>query len=91
MDLISIFALIVLIISIGTLIVGIAAYIAFKIRQSRGPRSKIHGSEQHVTELMFLTPYTFENRMQTLQKDAEICIDQVPDTVLSDDSNTLRK
>jgi hypothetical protein len=54
MDLISIFALIILIISIGTLLVGVAAYVAFKIRQARGPLPVVHGHEHPVTELMFL-------------------------------------
>ncbi|MEI8399550.1 MAG: hypothetical protein WCG12_01975 [Alcaligenaceae bacterium] len=58
MDLISIFALIILIISIGTLLVGVAAYVAFKIRQSRGPLPVVHGHEHPVTELMFLKPYS---------------------------------
>lgn len=57
MDLISIFALIILIISIGTLLVGVAAYVAFKIRQARGPLPVVHGHEHPVTELMFLKPY----------------------------------
>ena len=57
MDLISIFALIILIISIGTLLVGVAAYAAFKIRQARGPLPVVHGHEHPVTELMFLKPY----------------------------------
>ncbi len=58
MDLISIFALIILIISIGTLLVGVAAYVAFKIRQARGPLPVVHGHEHAVTELMFLEPYS---------------------------------
>lgn len=57
MDLISIFALIILIISIGTLLVGVAAYVAFKIRQARGPLPVVHGHEHPVTELMFLKLY----------------------------------
>lgn len=57
MDLISIFALIILIISIGTLLVGVAAYAAFKIRQARGPLPVVHGHEHPVTELMFLKRY----------------------------------
>jgi hypothetical protein len=57
MDLISIFALIILIISIGTLLVGVAAYVAFKIRQSRGPLPVVHGYEHPVNELMFLKHY----------------------------------
>ena len=57
MDLFSIFALIILIITIGTLLVGIAAYVAFKIRQARGPLPVVHGHEHPVTELMFLKPY----------------------------------
>ena len=36
MDIVSIFALVILVLSIFTLLVGVAAYLAFKIRQTRG-------------------------------------------------------
>ena len=43
MDIVSIFALVILILSIFTLLVGVAAYLAFKIRQSRGKAVKVGG------------------------------------------------
>jgi len=57
MDIVSIFALIILLISIGTLMIGVAAYIAFKVRSARGPKPIIHGHNDPVDELMFLKPY----------------------------------
>ena len=57
MDIVSIFALIILLISIGTLMIGVAAYIAFKVRAARGPKPIIHGHEHPVDELMFLKPF----------------------------------
>jgi hypothetical protein len=60
MDIVSIFALIILLISIGTLMIGVAAYIAFKVRSARGPKPIIHGHEHPVDELMFLKPYVPE-------------------------------
>lgn len=40
MDLISILATVILATTIGTLIVGIGAYAAFKLRDSRKPKTK---------------------------------------------------
>ena len=57
MDIVSIFALVILLISIGTLMIGVAAYIAFKVRSARGPKPIIHGHDSPVDELMFLKPY----------------------------------
>ncbi|MFZ6723438.1 hypothetical protein [Undibacterium sp. Ji49W] len=40
MDLISILATVILITTIGTLVVGVAAYVAFKLRDKRRPKRK---------------------------------------------------
>ncbi|MEQ1630149.1 MAG: hypothetical protein ABL873_06535 [Gallionella sp.] len=40
MDLISILATVILITTIGTLVVGVAAYAAFKLRDKRRPKKK---------------------------------------------------
>ena len=40
MDLISILATVILATTIGTLIVGVGAYVAFKLRDSRKPKTK---------------------------------------------------
>lgn len=42
MDLISILATVILATTIGTLIVGVGAYAAFKLRDSRKPKAKIN-------------------------------------------------
>ena len=57
MDVVSIFALIILILSIFTLLVGVAAYLAFKIRQSRGKSVKVHGGSDAEPEAIFLKRY----------------------------------
>ena len=57
MDVVSIFALIILILSIITLLVGVAAYLAFKIRQSRGRSVKVHGGSDADSEAIFLKRY----------------------------------
>lgn len=40
MDLISILATVILITTIGTMVVGVAAYAAFKLRDKRRPKKK---------------------------------------------------
>ncbi len=40
MDLISLLATVILITTIGTLVVAVAAYIAFKLRDKRRPKKK---------------------------------------------------
>ena len=57
MDIVSIFALIILVLSIFTLLVGVAAYLAFKIRQSRGKSVKVHGGSDTEPEAIFLKRY----------------------------------
>ena len=56
MDIVSIFA-VILILSIFTLLVGVAAYLAFKIRQSRGKAVKVHGGSEAEPEAIFLKRY----------------------------------
>ncbi|WP_108646205.1 hypothetical protein [Polynucleobacter rarus] len=62
MDIVSIFAIVILLISIGTLMIGVAAYIAFKVRSARGPKPIVHGYDNPVDELMFLKPYVPEQQ-----------------------------
>jgi hypothetical protein len=86
MDLISIFALIILIISIGTLLVGVAAYVAFKIRQARGPLPVVHGHQHPVNELMFLKQYEPTVGVQA----AKSPLTASDATVFSPSANTLK-
>lgn len=57
MDIVSIFALVILVLSIFTLLVGVAAYLAFKIRQTRGKSVKVHGGTEAEPEAIFLKRY----------------------------------
>lgn len=57
MDIVSIFALVILVLSIFTLLVGVAAYLAFKIRQSRGKSATVHGNTDAEPEAIFLRRY----------------------------------
>ncbi len=57
MDIVSIFALVILVLSIFTLLVGVAAYLAFKIRQTRGKSVKVHGNQEAEPEAIFLKRY----------------------------------
>jgi heme/copper-type cytochrome/quinol oxidase subunit 2 len=43
MDLISILATVILATTIGTVMIGVAAYVAFKLRDKRKPKSKVSG------------------------------------------------
>lgn len=60
MDLISILATVILVTTIGTMIVGVGAFMAFKLRDKRKP-SKAKGDETlnltGLHEPVFLTPY----------------------------------
>ena len=63
MDLISILATVILATTIGTLIVGVGAYAAFKLRDSRKPKTKKteDSSESSVAkEPIFLKRYVPE-------------------------------
>lgn len=58
MDLISILATVILITTIGTLVVGVAAYIAFKLRDKRKPKRKDPTAEEHgEMQAIFLKRY----------------------------------
>ena len=58
MDLISILATVILLTTIGTLVVAIAAYVAFKLRDKRKPMKKDPtASAINSTEPIFLTRY----------------------------------
>lgn len=60
MDLISILATVILITTIGTLVVGVGAYAAFKLRDKRKPskgRADATMEDKGLQEPIFLTPY----------------------------------
>lgn len=60
MDLISILTTVILATTIGTVIVGVAAYAAFKLRDKRKPKAKQKsedGQDTQVQEAIFLKPY----------------------------------
>lgn len=59
MDLISILTTVILTTTIGTVLVGVAAYAAFKLRDKRKPAAKKagDGSSGGDLEPIFMTPY----------------------------------
>lgn len=60
MDLISILATVILITTIGTMVVGVGAYVAFKLRDKRKPSKSRGDATLNVTGLqepVFLKPY----------------------------------
>lgn len=58
MDLISILATVILLTTIGTLVVAVAAYVAFKLRDKRKPSKKDPTALAHnPSEPIFLTRY----------------------------------
>jgi heme/copper-type cytochrome/quinol oxidase subunit 2 len=59
-DLISILTTIILATTIGTIIVGVAAYAAFKLRDKRKPKKKTSadGSGSDIEEAVFIKRYT---------------------------------
>jgi len=63
MDLVSILATVILITTIGTMIVGVGAYFAFKIRDKRRPSQRKSDqtlNDQGASEPVFLTRYVPE-------------------------------
>lgn len=63
MDLISILATIILVTTIGTMVVGVGAYAAFKLRDKRKPKkSKVDDTMENkeLQESIFLTRYVPE-------------------------------
>ena len=64
MDLVSILTTVILTTTIGTVIVGVAAYAAFKLRDKRKPKAKSasDGKTGQGTQVaVFLKPYIPEN------------------------------
>ena len=60
MDLISILATVILVTTIGTMVVGVGAYVAFKVRDKRKPSKKRNDDTLDVTdqsEPIFLKRY----------------------------------
>jgi hypothetical protein len=60
MDLISILATVILITTVGTMVVGVGAYAAFKLRDKRKPtkgRGDATMDARGLQEPIFLTPY----------------------------------
>lgn len=61
MDLISILATVILVTTIGTMVVGVGAYVAFKVRDKRKPSKKRNDDTLDATgpgEPIFLKRYT---------------------------------
>ncbi|MFZ6876180.1 hypothetical protein ACO0LF_29300 [Undibacterium sp. Di27W] len=70
MDLISILATVILITTIGTLVVGVAAYIAFKLRDKRKPKRKdTTTEEQGEIQAIFLKRYVPVKQIATSTPD----------------------
>lgn len=64
MDLISILATVILVTTIGTMVVGVAAYYAFKLRDKRKPKKKQGddtNDEKGPREPIFLKRFVPEN------------------------------
>ena len=57
MDLLSILATVILFTTVGTLMVALAAYAAYKLREKRKPVKKARVAGQEDLEPMFLQPY----------------------------------
>lgn len=73
MDLISILATVILVTTIGTMVVGVGAYAAFKLRDKRKPSKKrtddtLDGTGQQ--EPIFLKRYVPEQVVQTTADEA---------------------
>lgn len=63
MDLVSILATVILVTTIGTMVVGVGAYAAFKLRDKRKPSKKKTDDtldSNGVRDSIFLTPYVPE-------------------------------
>lgn len=60
MDLVSILATVILVTTIGTMIIGVGAYAAFKLRDKRKPKTKAEDTDQDnklAKEPIFLKRY----------------------------------
>lgn len=73
MDLVSILATVILVTTIGTMIVGVGAYAAFKLRDKRRPSKKRTDEtldSNGIRDPIFLTPYVPEAAVQPEAEDA---------------------
>ena len=62
MDLLSILATVILFTTVGTLMVALAAYAAYKLRERRKPSKKKRDKDTVQMEPIFLRPYIPEKR-----------------------------
>lgn len=62
MDLLSILATVILFTTVGTLMVALAAYAAYKLRERRKPSKKKRDKDVVQMEPIFLRPYVPEKR-----------------------------
>lgn len=63
MDLVSILATVILVTTIGTMVIGVGAYAAFKLRDKRKPKRKVIDEDQGekiINEPIFLKRYVPE-------------------------------
>ncbi|MDO9480547.1 MAG: hypothetical protein Q8K34_16545 [Hydrogenophaga sp.] len=68
MDLVSILATVILVTTIGTMIIGVGAYAAFKLRDKRKPKRKVTDELQGdkiINEPIFLKRYVPESISET--------------------------
>lgn len=68
MDLVSILATVILVTTIATMIIGVGAYGAFKLRDKRKPKPKVSYADPDVkvvNEPIFLKRYVPESSSQT--------------------------
>ncbi len=68
MDLVSILATVILVTTIGTMIIGVGAYMAFKLRDKRKPNKKRSDDTLDAAGLrdaIFLTPYVHEGSVRS--------------------------
>ncbi|MDO9202297.1 MAG: hypothetical protein Q7U58_13360 [Hydrogenophaga sp.] len=68
MDLVSILATVILVTTIGTMIIGVGAYAAFKLRDKRKPKRKVTDELQGdkiINEPIFLNRYVPESISET--------------------------
>lgn len=76
MDLISILSTVILITTIGTMGVAVAAYVAFKVRDRRKPQKKDPtATEGAAFEPIFLTPYRPQRSAQEPQAQPQVSTD----------------
>lgn len=69
MDLVSLLATIILITTIGTLVVGVAAYTAFKLREKRRPVRHDPTASEGEREPIFLQRYLPQQAVESAPKD----------------------